>query len=148
MRDLVKFILSKSKKVNDCIVWQGALIEGYGRIYKDKNHRFTRVHRVMYEAIKGKIPKGLVLDHLCRNRACVNVDHLEAVTDRVNLSRGFGASALNARKTHCKRGHEFTPENTNPWRGHRSCRLCHKILDRERRRLARELKAHLKFEGH
>jgi hypothetical protein len=89
---------------------------------------------VAYELAIGPIPEGLTIDHLCRNRGCVNPAHLEAVTNRTNLLRGDGIAALNARKTHCKRGHEFTPENTYVWReGTRACRACHTAQEQARR---------------
>jgi HNH endonuclease len=106
--------------------------DGYGQI--TVNGRSIVAHRVAYEFYVGPIPDGLVLDHLCRNPGCVNPAHLEPVTQRVNLLRGIGVNAINAAKTHCIHGHEFTPENTyaapsRPQR--RDCRVC-----RARRRAA------------
>jgi len=104
---------------------------GYGIIVI--GGRRNRAHRVFYEAAKGPVPSGLVLDHLCRNRGCVNPDHLEPVTNRVNILRGEAPSAKRARQTHCHRGHEFTTENTyDPGRGGRACRQCHRDYERER----------------
>lgn len=113
-----------------CWVWQLAIGgTGYGTI--TVNGRTMRAHRVYYARERGDIPEGLVLDHLCRNRRCVNPAHLEPVTDRENILRGEGPPAQNARKTHCPRGHEFTPENTGyAQRGHRReryCKTCHRM---------------------
>lgn len=93
----------------------------------------AKAHRVAFELIRGCIPNGLVLDHLCRNRGCVNPDHLEPVTFRENIMRGVGYTAQQARKTHCRHGHEFTVENTYVWRGGRICRTCRRIQTAVRR---------------
>jgi hypothetical protein len=70
-----------------CWLWVGALTsQGYGQM-RGMNHRVTRAHRVAYELFKGPIPEGLYIDHLCRVRCCVNPDHLEAVTQFVNMAR-------------------------------------------------------------
>lgn len=111
---------------NGCWEWRfGRDKDGYGKLKLDR--RDVRAHRYAYEVFRGPIPDGLVLDHLCRNPPCVNPDHLEVVTAVENSARGNGISALNARKTHCKRGHEFTPENTRHQPGGRDCWACYRI---------------------
>jgi hypothetical protein len=84
----------------------------------------TLAHRFAYEYFNGPIPHGMTIDHLCRNRGCVNPDHLEAVSNRDNVLRGIGQTAINARKTHCKRGHAFTADNIRHYRGRRVCLNC------------------------
>lgn len=99
--------------------------DGYARIAEGgTGGRMLMAHRVSYEYFVGPIPEGLTLDHLCRVHNCVNPEHLEPVTQRVNILRGFGAAATNARKTHCPQGHEYTPENTYRDEGRRVCRIC------------------------
>jgi hypothetical protein len=122
----------KVAKTDGCWLWMACIDRGYGQFGIDGNVR--RAHRVAYELLVGPIPEGLVLDHLCRNPACVNPAHLEPVTLGENVMRGETISAVNAAKTHCLRGHPFDEENTYGQRGGkgRGCRTC-----RRERRLSR-----------
>lgn len=109
-----------------CWEWQACLLRnGHGQFNRE-GRRPVMAHRWAWEHLVGPIPDGLVLDHLCRNPRCVNPAHLEPVTPGTNTLRGYGAAALNARKTHCKNGHAFTPENTGLHSGGlgRRCRAC------------------------
>lgn len=109
-----------------CWIWTGALMtKGYGTL--ENGQRREGAHRIAYKLRYGSIPEGLTIDHLCRNKPCVNPGHLEAVTNRTNVLRGVGPSAQNARKTHCLRGHEYTEANTYRSNGKRSCRTCPKM---------------------
>jgi hypothetical protein len=115
-----------------CWVWQGETnISGYGRLELSgrPNRKRVLAHRLSYEVFVGPIPAGLHLDHLCRNPPCVNPEHLEPVTCRENLLRSpITVAAVNAQKTHCVRGHEFSDGNTilepRPNGSVRKCRTC------------------------
>jgi len=112
---------------NDCWLWQGCVKNGYGWI--SRNQRQYYVHRYVFESLVGNIPDGLELDHLCRNRNCVNPDHLEPVTKRENILRGFGTGAQNARKRYCSKGHLFSHRHKST--GYKYCRTC--LTDSARR---------------
>lgn len=119
--------------MSGCWLWTGAIAKnGYGRTSAGY------AHRTAYELNVGPIPAGLDLDHKCRTRSCCNPEHLEPVTRSENLRRGdmarTGLSHRNARKTHCKRGHEFTSANTYTVHGTgaRQCKQCHALRERGR----------------
>ncbi len=87
-----------------------------------------------FELVKGRIPEGLTLDHLCRNRAYVNPDHMEAVSNKENILRGIGPTAQNARKQFCPQGHPLDGDNLDPWFlmiGMRNCLTCGRIQGRD-----------------
>ena len=136
--DLATFMSNVEISDDDCWLWTGPIDRyGYGKltVHRDGNRHHLIAHRVAYQESVEPIPPGLVIDHLCRVRACVNPDHLEPVTNRVNLLRGKTHAALNAAKTHCGEGHEFTPENTYVDRsGSRECRACRRRRKQDWRR--------------
>lgn len=118
---------------NGCWVWTAATVKGYGR-FALAGMPGALAHRVSYTITRGPIPDGLTLDHLCRNRACVNPDHLEPVTVQVNTLRGEAVSARAARATHCPQGHPYDAENTWMEKGRkRHCRTCNRDRQRARR---------------
>ncbi len=102
--------------------------DGYGFFTRKKLKQFA--HRAVYKKIIGPIKKGMVIDHVCRTRACVNPFHLLQVSQRDNvIFNSKSLQAKNAAKTHCIRGHEFTEENTYKQRGfNRQCKICSRIL--------------------
>jgi hypothetical protein len=112
-----------------CWEWQGSQRgQGYG-VFHTKQTGSIGAHRVAYMAVKGEVPENYQLDHLCRNRACCNPDHLEPVTSKVNTLRGVGPTAVNSAKTHCIRGHRLDAPHVRIKRKadgvERVCRLCH-----------------------
>jgi hypothetical protein len=111
---------SFTKKIKECIVWTNYLDkDGYGSFYFNKKLR--RAHRVGYYLAFGNIPKGMVIDHTCRNRACVNPSHLRCITKRQNsLENSNSVGAINAKKTFCKLGHPFNRK----YGKQRYCSIC------------------------
>jgi hypothetical protein len=128
LRDLPEVVRAKIRveRETGCWLWLGAKNhKGYGILCVARKR--VKAHRATYEALRGPIPPALQPDHLCRVRACVNPWHCEPVTRRENILRGVSFVALNARKTHCIRGHEFTVDNIMPMPGGgRRCRACHR----------------------
>lgn len=116
--------------------------DGYGTMWVDG--KAEKAHRFAYELLAGPIPEGLTIDHLCRNRGCVNPKHLEPVTLLINMRRGDCISTKNAAKTHCPHGHQYNTENTyvSP-RGGRTCRTCKRLRSNTPERKA-YMKAYLK----
>lgn len=107
---------------NGCWIFMGYKKRGYGRI--NVAGKIRQAHRISYSLVKGDIPHGLEIDHLCRNHACVRVDHLEAVSHHENIKRGDAGSHQLA-KTHCPKGHAYSGSNLYVYKdGRRACRLC------------------------
>lgn len=135
--------LSKVHIVNDCWVWGACKLKsGYGKF--GIGDRSYLAHRVSYNIFKGKIGKKMVIDHACKNKSCVNPDHLREFTVKENTTiNSNSVAAINAQKTHCIYGHEFTPENTVKVKKGKSCRTCDTIRTnqsaRKRRRIKREM---------
>lgn len=127
---LVRFI-RMTKPEGKCVVWTGNKRTGYGLFYPSGNI-CRSAHRFAYEMFRGPIPVGAQLHHVCENKRCVDPWHLEPVTAREHIERTPNNFALmNSQKTHCKHGHEFTPENTYTFRGMRQCKKCHHRLSLE-----------------
>lgn len=110
-----------------CWIWRGTLTDlGYSSFAILEGDYLG--HRLSYELVKGKISEGLTLDHLCRNRACVNPDHLEPVSLKENVNRGNSPWGINSRKVFCSRGHRLSGNNLVMTKaGYRDCRECRKI---------------------
>ena len=106
--------------------------KGYTQFYVDG--KYPLVHRWSYEHFVGPIPEGLVIDHLCNNNDCWRPDHLEPVSQKVNVRRG---EATAASETHCANNHEFTPETTYIYpNGDRDCRVCRRASQKKYRSAA------------
>jgi hypothetical protein len=132
--DTARFHASYTVRANGCWIWDKTLTSaGYGRF--TIGYQSYGAHRWSYQTFVGPISDGLVIDHLCRTPTCVNPAHLEPVTVAENNLRGETVlSTINKHKTHCIRGHEFTPGNTylqtSKYGVRRICRECKRILGR------------------
>lgn len=140
-RIIKKIRLIPGPLLDYCWEWTGYRDpDGYGKVGKDGHDR--KASRVVYEALCGPIPETLELDHLCRNRSCVNPLHLEPVTHLVNVARGNAGQYLKQR-THCSKGHPYNANNTiyyaNGKRGCHICRLRWSRECRERQQRQREM---------
>ena len=140
MKELEKIVkqLEYFKQEGNCWKWTGRI--------DNSGYAVVNVHRLMFELFNGKIPKGLVIDHLCRERDCFNPNHLEAVTQKENTLRGKGMASKNAKKTHCPQGHPLFGDNLEKYglsKGKRVCLTCKNEKQNIRRKNAtREKKDH------
>lgn len=136
-RTLTYFMPRIRKEDSGCWTWLGGVnsVSGYGYVSNWPKPSVV-AHRVAYELLVGPIPEGLFIDHLCRNRGCVNPAHLEPVTNRENCLRGMAPMIQLHVKGMCKAGHPATPENlvqskTRP--GRRRCLICERKWNKQQR---------------
>lgn len=131
MATLATILVRLEMSPDGCWLWPGALVDGYGNTRVTGRPGTHLVHRVVYEALVGRIPASLTLDHLCRVRRCANPLHVEPVTQRENWFRGQAPSRQNVDKTTCPKGHPYdtTWSNGDGRRGRR-CRECERVRGR------------------
>ncbi len=131
MDPLARFEAKLDRRDDGCWIWKASCYRnGYGQFYYEG--RLQPAHRVSWQLYRGPIPESLTIDHLCRTKLCMNPEHLEPVTMRVNSQRGKGSTTV------CAQGHVYDKENTGwkldgkrGWR--RYCRMCAIIGGRRRR---------------
>lgn len=143
-QDISRLMSGFDEDATGCWIWRGSKDRGgYGTINARcfGVSRTVSTHRMSYQVWIGPVLRPYQLDHLCRVPACGNPDHLEIVTQSENVRRGYASGSR--KRTHCKNGHEFTPENTyihreknGNWR--RQCKTCIFARVRERRARMRE----------
>jgi hypothetical protein len=135
---------AKVQKSDGCWLWAGAKMpNGYGE-FGVGDHRYQYAHRFSYALAKGAVPAGLDVDHLCRNRLCVNPAHLEAVTRRENVIRGLHPKMVAHRENRCCAGHALTPDNVGlrkqNGKTYRKCKRCHREREASRRLAKKEVR--------
>lgn len=138
--EAVRFF-EKVKITETCWEWTGTKVQGYGW-FTQANKKTIGAHLWLYKQKFGPLTEGKELDHLCRNRKCVNLSHLELVTKKENILRGISPPAINARKTHCINGHEFTEKNTYKRKNEagKRCRTCMHVTGKRRRKKIKDEK--------
>lgn len=137
-RSALERFWDKVDLTGDCWLWTAVVNDrGYGQFWFEG--KMVKPHRWIYEKMVASIPEGLVIDHLCRTRNCVRPDHLEAVSQLVNVRRGD--AGVNSRSViACPKGHAYDEANTYLYRGtHRECRACHRDGAKRRRALKVEV---------
>ena len=123
---------------DECWYWMSSINKkGYGNFWINGTSKIA--HRISYELFRGKIPQNLQVDHLCRNRRCVNPQHLELVTLQENVKRGNSGINMSSR-THCPKGHEYNKENTfTNLNGSRVCKTCYRKPMKSSKKIKRNL---------
>jgi len=125
--DHEKFLSKVIAKEKDCWRWSG-FINNYGYGEMIINGKSYRTHRISFSIFNGELIDGMVIDHICKNKSCINPDHLRQVTQKFNcLDNSSSPLAENSRKTHCKNGHELTEDNIYKKKNWRCCLACKKI---------------------
>lgn len=127
-----KMMANRRITASGCWEWTGGLsAAGYGLLSMRKDgYKHQRAYRVSYVVFKGDIPKGMTVDHICRNRPCFNPDHLRLLTMKDNILSGTGPTAKHANQTHCVHGHQLSGDNLYVFKSKdgkmtmRSCRAC------------------------
>lgn len=132
MRKIISLFQRCTRLDSGCLEWRGGKTSaGYASIRW--NGRTDYGHRIIYQELKGHIPNGAVIDHLCRNRGCLEIAHLAVTSRGENVLRGVSPPAINARKTICPQGHPYDEQNTCVSDGKRYCRPCARNKMRNRR---------------
>ena len=136
-----RFLSKLHRNSDGCLVWLGHVERGGYGVFWD-GVRLVKAHRMALRLAGIAVPAGYEVDHLCRNRACCNVEHLDVVTTQKNVHRSFSPAGINSRKRFCDLGHELSGANlyVRPC-GRRACRACMRIADAKRSPRGRSVRA-------